>query len=264
MLGFSPKLPVTDEERQWVDQGFARLEKMLGRERVLRARVILPIPEYFPDPYDETPASAEMMFQRLCTYMGVEPRGIDFEVFPDETEQLRKILPYWSSASGGCAGLYMHGSGEDGDGNGSSEKRMVVAVRSTQLKDPLALAATLAHELGHVILLGGGLLDPTTPDHEPMTDLLTVFLGLGIFNANTAARFHQYQDETHQGWSMQRQGYLPETVFGYALARFAAARGEDRPAWTRHLSTNVREYFKRSRKWIEKNERWARTGEPIR
>jgi len=27
MLGFSPKLPVVDEERFWVDEGFVRLGK---------------------------------------------------------------------------------------------------------------------------------------------------------------------------------------------------------------------------------------------
>ena len=131
---------------------------------------------------------------------------------------------------------------------------MVVAIRSTQLKDPLALVATLAHELGHVILLGGRLIDPKTPDHEPMTDLLTVFLGLGIFTANSAGRFKQFQDNRRQGWSMQRLGYLPEEVFGYALARFAAERGEQKSEWAKHLSTNVRAYFKQSRAWLIKHD----------
>jgi hypothetical protein len=47
-------------------------------------------------------------------------------------------------------------------------------------------------------------------------------------------------------------GYLPEEVFGYAPARFTVERGEDKPEWLRHLSTNVRAYFKRSRAWLAK------------
>jgi hypothetical protein len=113
--------------------------------------------------------------------------------------------------------------------------------------------ATIAHELGHAILLGGGHMDRNMPDHEPMTDLLTVFLGLGIFSANSAARFKQYSEAGCHGWSMQRLGYLPQEMYGYALARFAAERGERKPEWTRHLSTNVRVYFKRSRAWLAKN-----------
>jgi hypothetical protein len=252
MLGLPPKLPVSDEERQWVDDGFRRLEKLLGRRRMLDARVVLPTAEDFPDPYDKTPAAAEKLFCRVCNYMRVDRSRIELEIFPDETEELCEILPYWHGNSGRCAaGLYVHDSkGEDGT---VEEKRAVVAIRSTQLKDPLSLVGTVAHELGHVILLGGGLLDPKTPDHEPLTDLLTVFLGLGIFNANSSGRFTQHQDERHHGWSMQRLGYLPEEVYGYALARFATERGERKPDWAKHLSTNVRAYFKRSQTWLTKN-----------
>jgi hypothetical protein len=256
MLGFPPKLPISDEERLWVDEGFRRLEKMLGRRRMLEARVILPTAEFFPDPYDKNPAAAEKLLQRVCGYMLVVRSRIEFEIFPDETEELREILPSWSGSSGKCAaGLYVHDATKDGDpeDGGSEQKCPVVAVRSTLFQDPLSLVATVAHELGHVILLGGGLMLQKTVDHEPMTDLLTVFLGLGIFTANSAGRFKQYQDERRQGWSMQRLGYLTEQVYGYALARFAIERGEAKPEWIKHLSTNVRAYFKRSRAWLVKN-----------
>lgn len=264
MLGLRPKLPITDDERQWVDEGFGRLEKLLGRQRMLQAKVILPTAEHFPDFYDKTPATAEMLFQRVCSYMGVVPSNIEFEIFPDETEELRTILPYWRGNAGRCAaGLYTrHDVEQDRDGD-KLKRPIVVAVRSTQLNDPMSLVATVAHELGHAILLGGELIDPKTPDHEPLTDLLTVFLGLGIFTANSAARFLQFQDERKQGWSMKRLGYLPEEVYGYALAKFAAERGEDRPEWVRHLSTNVRAYCKRSRSCLKKNRLSMPTAEPI-
>src|SRR5262249_24536117 len=196
--------------------------------RMLEAKIVLPTAEDFPDSYDGTPAAAEALFCRVCAYMQVERSSVEFEVFPDETEKLSEILPYWRGSDGKhAAGLYVHCANDGRTVDEQSEqKAMVVAIRSTQLKDPLSLVATVAHELGHVILLGGRLLDPKTADHEPMTDLLTVFLGLGIFTANCAGRFRQYQDETRQEWSMQRLGYLPEEVYGYALAKFAAERSE--------------------------------------
>lgn len=248
MFGLSPKLPVSEEERQWVNQGFQRLEKMLGRRRMLEARVVLPTAEDFPDPYDKTPTAVEKLFQRVCTYMQVDRTTIELEIFPDETEELRKTLPHWRGDSKEAAGLYTH----DG-GAGEAAKRMVVAIKSSQLQDPLVLVATVAHELGHAILLGSGLLNPKTDDHEPLTDLLTIFLGLGVFTANSAARFTQYQDERQVGWSMQRLGYLPEEVHGYALAKFSLERGEAKNEWEKHLSTNVRSYYKRSRAWLAKN-----------
>lgn len=250
MFSRSPRLPISDEERLWVDQGFHRLERLLGRKRMLEARVVLPTPDDFPDPYDKSPAGAEKLFARVAGYMQVNHKKLTLEVFADETEELRGMLPYWQGGSNGCAGFYTH---ETSVAEDPSPREMLVAIRATHLKDPLCLVAVIAHELGHVILLGGGLLDSRTADHEPLTDLLTVFLGLGIFNANAAGRFTQYQDERRYGWSMQRLGYLSEEVYGYALARFAHERCEDKPAWEKYLSPNVRTHYKKSRSWLANN-----------
>jgi predicted Zn-dependent protease len=57
------------------------------------------------------------------------------------------------------------------------------------MKDPMTLVAVIAHELGHVILLRRELVDREEADMEPVNDLLTVFLGFGIFTANAAFRF---------------------------------------------------------------------------
>jgi hypothetical protein len=99
MMWFSPKLPVDNEERLWVDEGFARLQKMLGRSRLLDARVILPNPEYFPDAYDGSEAAAEILFRRVCDYMQVDRRRLKLEIFPDETEELRETS-HWHIETG--------------------------------------------------------------------------------------------------------------------------------------------------------------------
>lgn len=262
MFGFSPKLPVTDEQRIWVDEGFKCLEKLLGRHRVLEAKVVEPTAEDFPDTYDKTPEALERLFSRVCTYMRVDRASIKLEVFPDETEELRDLLPAWSAGGQGPAGVYLHAHQRESK-TGDDDDRMVVAIRSSMMKDPLSLVATVAHELGHVILLGGDLMTPDMEDHEPMTDLLTVFLGLGIFAANSAARFKQFQNERKIGWSTQRLGYLSERVFGYALARFATERGEVKPDWARHLSPNVKSDFKNSKRWLEQNPQFVALAKPI-
>jgi hypothetical protein len=262
VFGFSAKLPVNDEECQWVDEGFRRLERVLGRHRLVEATVVLPTPECFPDSYQKNTAGAEALFKRVCSYMHVDRSRIRLEVFADETEELRSVLPYWRGDSGGCAGFFSHDPSTQ-SASAAEEECMLVALRSTQLKDPLSLVATMAHELGHVILLGGGLISPKTSDHEPLTDLLTVFLGFGVFSSSAARRFKQFQDERQYGWSMHRLGYLPEEMYGYALAKFAEARGEENPVWIKHLSTNVRAYFKRSQSWLVKNKFKVITAEPI-
>jgi hypothetical protein len=263
LFSFSPKLPVTEEQRQWVNNGFGRLEKLLGKRRMLEATVIEPTAEDFPDPYDKTPEAIENLFSRVCEYMRVDRSTVKLEIFPDETEELRRILPSWSNSGGNrAAGLYIHAH-ERGESTDAVDKWMTVAVRSTMLQDPMSLVATIAHELGHVILLGGQLISGAEKDQEPMTDLLTVFLGFGIFTANSAARFKQFQSDRKIGWSMQRLGYLDEPVLGYALAKFATERGEDKPTWPKHLSPNVRSDFKNSKRWLASNPNYVHMAKPI-
>jgi hypothetical protein len=85
-----------------------------------------------------------------------------------------------------------------------------------------------------------------------LTDLLTVFLGLGIFTANSAFKFNQWTGGGKQGWEAKRLGYLTESMFGYALALFAWARGEDKPQWSKYLEGNVKYYFRSGLKYLEK------------
>jgi len=98
------------------------------------------------------------------------------------------------------------------------------------------MVAVMSHELAHVLLLGGGKISRDHERMEPLTDLMTVFSGFGIFTAN-AAFVHT---SGTRGWQVSRKGYLSEKEFGYALALFALRRGETKPAWTKELRKNVR------------------------
>jgi hypothetical protein len=175
--------------------------------------------------------------------MRVDPDTLDLEVIPD-TSELFEMVPEYHASSSDPAGLHFGQSSND---------RALVAVKQSLLKDPLSLVATLAHELCHVILLDGGHMSRDIEDMEPMTDLATVFLGMGVFTANSARRFVQFQEDRRQGWSMSRFGYLPEEIFGYALARFAELRNESQPLWAKHLNTNVSTYYRQSAAWLGKN-----------
>jgi hypothetical protein len=241
MFGLRTKLPVTEEERLWVEDGFRRLSRMLGASRLQNAAVVLPTDEFFPDLWDGTESALRKLFHRVCGYMGVDPNQVEVEIIPDASELLEALPAYRLSGQNVPAGLHFGG----GEG-----ERPLVAMRNSLLKDPLGAVATLAHELSHVILLDGGHLARDAEDMEPLTDLATVYLGLGVFTANASRNFRKYQDDHRAGWSMSRLGYLPETVFGYALARFAKERGEADPAWARHLSTNLNAWFRQSEKWL--------------
>lgn len=172
--------------------------------------------------------------------MQVNPEDVDLELFADGHDLTKGLVPFYEESSSRAGGLYHH----------DPTSRSHISINESKLKDPMALVAVLAHELGHVILLRPGLVDRKDLDMEPLNDLLTVFLGFGIFTANAAFRFEQHSDNRSQGWSARRTGYLSEQQFGYSLARFAYERGEKKPSWRSFLSTNVASYMKSSSDWL--------------
>lgn len=212
-----------------------------GEEALRDARVVLPTEEFFPDAFSEDEEDVRVMVERVCGYMGVDPARVELELFTEQGGGPGHSLPAYESSHEGAAGHYRKRRG-----------KFVVAVESSQTHDPVQLIATVAHELGHARLLGEGRVHPATEDHEPLTDLLTVFLGLGVFTGNAVFSFTQWTDAFSQGWRTRRSGYMTEEMFGYALALFARARGEGQPAWSKHLNVNVGAYFRAARKYLEK------------
>jgi hypothetical protein len=114
------------------------------------------------------------MFHRVAAQMQVNPDDIDVTLFASGDDLKRGLVPFYSEKSS-AAGLYHH----------DPAGRPQISINEAQLKDPMVVVALLAHELGHIILLHPGLVDCKDPDMEPLNDLLTVFLGLGIFTTKS-------------------------------------------------------------------------------
>src|SRR5262249_9744681 len=99
-------------------------------------------------------------------------------------------------------------------------------------------------------LLGHGRITEEVEDHEPLTDLLTVFLGMGVFTANSVIRENYWHAGAVSGWDMNRRGYLSMPMYGYAFALFARARGEENPAWAREVRPDVLFAFKQGARFL--------------
>jgi len=120
--------------------------------------------------------------------------------------------------------------------------------------DPWALVATLAHELAHYFLDDYRKMPPGgAAGFEPSTDLCVVYLGFGLFAANTAFRFQQMQDFQSQGWSYSRHGYLKEREWTFALAVFLNLREIDPAPAVAHLKPHLASQLKRSLRYLNAN-----------
>lgn len=101
----------------------------------------------------------------------------------------------------------------------------VIRYAPALLRNPEALTATLAHELAH--LISHSLGDPPGGEelHEHATDCVAVYLGFGVFLANSARRFEQFQDAWSQGWQSSTAGYLSERALVTLIAMFVRLFG---------------------------------------
>jgi hypothetical protein len=225
-----PHCPVEDDVRRWVEARMAWLAREFGEDRLRTATVVTPTTEFFPVGWRGTEDEAHALAERIAGFMGLDFARI--EIYSFDNAKPPEGMVGDTSAMG-----YYH------DEDGVS----CVGYDSRGLEDPLQLAATFAHEFAHIHLLGHKRIDPDTEDHELLTDLCTVALGMGVICSNSGV----YEKRTSEWWQIGRAGYLDLRTFGYAFAVFAHLRGEEKPSWMKHLRPDVRQAMKLGRRWIE-------------
>lgn len=223
---FEPKCPLETSLKTWTEWRMRWLADTLGIDRLRKARVILPDDQFFPGEYHGTPEDAQRMFELLCGWMAVEPASIRLEVVSDRE-------PTEATASDAVG---------------------IIHVLESDLEDPVPMVALLAHQLAREILLQDRFVTSDTPDHQRVIDLVPVYLGLGLFTANSSIIRRSIGSEGDLSkWMVQRNGYLPSHVVGYALALFAYMRGEGPAEWGRHLRPDARETYDKGLRYLRRS-----------
>jgi hypothetical protein len=229
-----PKCPVDESTKSWIETRFSWLTDKLGIERLQTGRTVLTTEEFLPLTYERTEEGIHDLMCRVATLMDVDSATLNLGFYEDGTPQFEGVI---NSRS---AGLYTK-TGEKFD----------IWLEVYSLDDPVSVIGTLAHEIGHVILLGQNRISPDEPDHEELTDLLTVFLGLGIFPANSVVYESNWTEGQWSGWSMGKRGYMSMDMYGYAMSLYTLARDDPSPEWAVHLRPDVRAALKRGVRYIE-------------
>jgi len=233
---FQPSCPVDRAAKVWLEERLEWLSREFGESAFTGGPIVLPTKEFFPDSYDGSEDAAHALAERVCGYMDVSPSLIDLR-FQSTPRKLWLVND---------SGKYLpHAAGTYEEGNDA----FVIHLDRDGLHDTMGLVGTVAHELAHVRLLGEGRLEWSAFDNELLTDLTVVFLGLGIFLANTP-RVWESQFTTWPDSDLVKPEYMTPPMFGHALAHLAWFRGEQKPAWSRYLNGGARANLKQGLRYL--------------
>jgi hypothetical protein len=234
---FRPTCPCDPAAKAWVEERLQWLVEEFDDTCLSGRPVILPTPEFFPDPYDGSKKSVRTLLDRVCEYMGVLPDLVAMKLVADAGQiwlvnESGQYLP-------GAAGTYSEG-----------KRKYLIRIDQTGLDDPMGLVGTMAHELAHAKLLGEGRIMREVYDNELLTDLTAVAFGLGVFLANTPRNWDSQLGKWPDS-ALNRPEYMSPPMFGYALAHVAWFWDEEKPEWAGHLRWTVRGDFKQALRFLQ-------------
>ena len=206
--------------------------------------LVLPTDEFFPQTGLDTPSEFAMaLFTQVKKHAGMTEWACELRA--QDADPMAVVAPT----------VVVEGVPTSPAGTFSvSEDAITITYNPDQLNRPESLVATFAHELAHYLSFSTSVRPPGGEDfEEPATDFLALFLGFGIFLANSAYQFSQYAGVDSQGWSSRSQGYLSQDELVYGLALFAELKGLQDESVVAHLDTHLRSFFRKSRRDIKIN-----------
>jgi hypothetical protein len=215
-----PSLPIDRDELDWQ---LATFKWMIAEFGPIAGRpLVLPLPAFFPASRRKGHERVEDLFGHVKRLAGMAdwPCALRPGRENRPIEAGNTLLIRHEGAAAPCGTFQV--ADEDG------AKRVVVTYNPSLAADTDVMVATFAHELGHYRMSRARTAPPGGwALHELHTDLVAVGLGFGIFLANSARNFNQYQNATEMGWSSRTQGYLSEGALVAATALFQHLAGHD-------------------------------------
>ena len=197
-----PKSFLDSARREWQFDAFAWLLRNCGGyPKFLETTLVLPIEQHFPDRGMSGHAGVTALFRCVRDHAGMADWPCTVE---PESPEPRSALP----------------------GN-----HIPVVRYNPDTLEPKALIPTFAHALARYLVetfeepAPGG-----APLHEPAIELAAVFMGFGVFMANSAFADARYD--------------LNEGEFVHALAVFCLLRKLDPEDVARHLNPHLRKYLR--------------------
>lgn len=214
--------------------------------------LVYPTKKFFPETVYSDREAAEVTFKYVKQYAGM--KEWECELLEQEKDYEHKVAPTLvvENLEQGPLGTFSR----------DNDQKIIITYNPAIVSDSTQLVATLSHELAHYLTSTADSPPPGGWENwEFATDIAAVFLGFGIFLANSAFVFDQYTDIDSQGWKTSRSGYLSESEYAYSLSIFMKLKDISPKDVYPFLKPNIKSLVKHS--WSElggnkTNERSAR------
>ena len=165
---------VSAEEREHLLEELRSLIERRGAETFLAAPIREPTPQDFPDPFEPTAGGVEVLLRRVMAYAGLGALPFRLHLF-SAPEEIRELSDRGERRRWGHDGAAAWFAGiEDGC--------CLFGVREEGIGEPVALVATLCHEVAHAWRHNHGLVEEDRELEEMLTDLTTVYMGVRCAN----------------------------------------------------------------------------------
>ncbi|MDH3975364.1 MAG: hypothetical protein OEV42_13870 [Deltaproteobacteria bacterium] len=245
MFSFFNKKPLIEEEiSNWIILAFEWALKNYGSD-VFHNETILVTPssKHFPEKLSSPDEMVTYTFEQVRKYAGMENWPCKLQAQEDDINPVVAPTIVLKGAPSGPGGTFQYSD------------EAVITYNTNLINRPEPLAATFAHELAHYL---SGIAKEPPPGGEEYwehaTDLTAIFLGFGIFLANSAFTFEQFTSVDSQGWSSSRQGYMTEQEILYSLALFCVLKNIEISEVIPYLDSHLRGFFKKCYKELQGSE----------
>ena len=129
------KLPITKEDKIWIDEDLNWLRTEFGEEHFMEIETVTPTKDFYDRTFDGTEKDAEFILKRTMELMNIRDTEIKLEFFSDEPIKMddgttlttpADINGSWKSASG----TYQQ-----------TENGTIISIETSQLKNTTCLPA---------------------------------------------------------------------------------------------------------------------------
>jgi hypothetical protein len=238
MFWSKPKSPITTEDEEWTE---GNLNWLIDEFKDPKVKTITPSKEFFDYKFTGQQKDAEYILETVKKLMDVQSNNFELKYFSEHNE--KDYQKYGVSKSEGLNDSFEYATGTYQE---TESGPTIISIETRQLKNPVALIATISHELAHHKLLGENRIEE---NDEFLTDLTAIFFGFGIFLNNSKFNFSQWQDDSHQGWAMNTSGYLPKQIINFAIAYLNYYR-QDETDVHEYLDKEGSKIYKKSLKYL--------------